>query len=249
MKLNISAEGRLSAIALDPEENSRVLYELSKDPSHAEHVTVLDLRWIPLADLPIVGFSNLTHLYLHENSLSVLPEDLHRLEKLKVLSLGHNQISALPSSISYLWMTLERLILGSNQIQALPFIEEEMMIMHGSIGSNPLPEPVGEAWMFRQDARNCIEQLHWLSRPQPGTSIDIVHLYQDIFVQNCLALDEPMVYEALFEGYLWEDGFGLRHSEHHYETEVAVLGRVLAHIQPDVLLHPSIARKIFYHKR
>ena len=217
---------------------------MSKEPWLVKHIKVLDLRWVPLDSLPITGFTALEYLYLHDNGLIRIPSELQLLSRLRVLSLGNNTISMLPRSIVYLWMTLERLILGENQIVNLPFVEEEMMLAHGSIGSNPLQEPVGEAWMQRDDARNCISQLHWLSRPKPGTPPSIAKQYQDLFLHNCLSLDEPMVYQALFDGYTWRDEIGLEHAEHCHSMEMEVLESLIPIMNPDVLLHPSIAQKL-----
>ena len=241
---NISSDGRLSRVDVDPQKNTQLLLKLSNDPWFANHTRVLDLRWVPLDSVPIAGFSRLECLYLHENGLKALPVELQMLSNLRVLSLGKNMISSLPRSIVYLWMTLERLILGANQIVNLPFYEEEMMLSHGSIGSNPLQEPVGEAWMQRNDARNCIKQLHWLSRPQPGTPPSIAKQYQDLFLHNCLALDEPMVYQALFDGYTWDDDLGLLHEHHFHPIEREALEKLIPIVNPDVLLHRSIAQKL-----
>ena len=141
-------------------------------------------------------------------------------------------------------MPLRRLILGDNNISHLPFREEEMMIAHGSVGGNPIREPVGESWMFRKDAYNCVPVLHSLTRMFPGISRDIIEDQKKLFVHNCISLDEPMVYEILFDGYQWKKEVGLVHQKNRYPHEVNALTELLEHIRPDVMLHPSIGLRV-----
>jgi hypothetical protein len=136
--------------------------------------------------------------------------------------------------------------LGHNKISHLPFLEEEMMIEHGSIGRNPLREPIGASWMFRKDARGCIPHLHSLLRTFPGIAHEIIEVQKQLFIHNCVSLNEPMVYEILYDGYEWKDGVGLVHPQHRYPHEIMALTELLTKIQPDVILHPSIAVRILH---
>ena len=138
----ISKEGKLSFVSQDAKENTDFLRKVAEEPAHQKKQRVLDLRFVPLLELPIEKMHALEAIYLHENQISRLPE-LHFFPRLQTLSLGRNQIRHIPRSITRIWMSFRRLILGANYIQSLPFTEEEMIIEHGSIGSNPISEPIG----------------------------------------------------------------------------------------------------------
>ena len=62
---------------------------------------------------------NLEELILDENRLTVLPDSIGSITKLKILSLGENRIIELPASIKNL-INLEALYLGNNPIRKLP---------------------------------------------------------------------------------------------------------------------------------
>lgn len=239
----ISKEGRLTTVSSDPDINHQTLVALGTDPVLSKEIRVLDLRYVPLHTLPIAPFVALEAIYLHENGLSVLPE-LHHFPLLHTLSLGKNQFRSLPKSIKRIWMSLRRLILGSNCIASLPFVEDEMMLEQGSIGSNPIPEPVGVAWMYRKDAQQAVAAMQLLSRPKAGTPRGIVSTQLELFAHNCRLINEPMLYEALFNGYEWKEGIGLVHEQLDFRFENEVLTSLLSFIQPEVMVHRSIAEKL-----
>lgn len=70
-------------------------------------------------DLNIFDFNHLKELYLDENLLYQLPEQISKLTNLKVLSLSDNLLEKLPNSICELTQ-LEYLYLSGNKLQKLP---------------------------------------------------------------------------------------------------------------------------------
>ena len=247
MSSGFDAHGRLIEVYDAPQDNTDQLRALGNNPTTCEQ-TVLDLRWVPLTALPIERFCELKALYLHENQLVALPE-LHHFPSLQILSLGRNQIQTIPSSIKKLWMSLRLLFLGDNQIKQLPFHEDEMMLFHGSSGNNPIPEPIGDQWMFREDAKNSIAALHLLSRPPRGISHDIVKEMEALFVHNCTTINEPMIFSYLLDGYRWDEERGLLHEQHNYPTEIHALTQILDQMGPQVIVHPSIGRKLVHREQ
>ena len=73
----LTEEGRLSFVSNDAEQNSHVLFVLSQDQKVQQRQRVLDLRWVPLFELPITTLSSLEAIYLHDNQLATLPELHH----------------------------------------------------------------------------------------------------------------------------------------------------------------------------
>ena len=247
MSTGFDAHGRLLHVSDSPQANRDQLYALAHHPEFCGQ-TVLDLRWVPLIDLPIEGFHKLKALYLHDNQLSELPE-LHHFPLLQILSLGKNQIQTIPASIKKIWMSLRLLFLGDNQIAQLPFHEDEMMLFHGSSGSNPIPEPIGDQWMFREDAKNSIDALRLLSRPPQGISHDIVKEMEALFVHNCTTINEPMIFSYLLDGYRWDEGRGLFHKTNDYAVENRALTQILDRIGPEVIVHSSIGKRLVHRER
>ena len=247
MTLGFDENGCLLNVYDSPQENSEQLRMLGEMPEKNSQ-TVLDLRWVRLCSLPIEKFRNLKALYLHENQLQALPE-LHHFPSLQILSLGKNELTELPQSIKEIWMSLRLLFLGNNQIHYLPFREEEMMLFHGSVGENPLPEPIGDQWMVREDAKKSIATLQLLSRHAQGLSHDIVSQMASLFLHNCKTINEPMIFSYLFEGYRWEEGRGLFHEQHIHPTEIRSLTQLLNWIGPEVIVHQSIGEKLVHRNR
>ena len=207
-------------------------------PEYQEQQRILDLRWQPLSQLPIAGFSALEEVYLHENKLHEIPVSIAQLRRLRVLSLGRNHITTLPRELATMWLALRRLILGDNQITDLPFTEDEMLIEQGSIGSNPLKEPVGSRWMTRASVLDAVEKIQTLLTPIPGCSKDIAGIQIERGIGLCKHLAEPMIYEQLFAGYTYKEGV-LAHPSRRNVWEQGAL-KVLRKCLPlDVMLAPS----------
>ena len=247
MTLGFDEYGRLLHVYDSPQDNAAQLHALSLQEETCMQ-SVLDLRWVPLIGLPIENFRNLKALYLHDNQIQELPE-LHHFSSLQVLSLGKNQICTLPASIKNLWMSLRFLFLGENQISSLPFHEDDMMLFHGSVGHNPIPEPIGVQWMFREDAKNSISALHLLSRTSAGLPYDVVQDMESLFLHNCKTINEPTIFSYLFEGYQWEEGRGLFHEQYVYPTEISALTQLLNWIGPEVIVHPTIGKRLVHQER
>jgi len=204
-------------------------------PERSREQKVLDLRWLPISRLPIEGFAFLEELYLHENQLSEVPSSISQLKRLRVLSLGRNKIQSLPSSLLTMWIALRRLILGENQIASLPFAEEDMIIEHGSVGLNPIQEPIGSRWMFRKDAKDAVHKIRELIGPQPGCSKYVASIQLERGIALCRELEEPMIYEALFEGYQIKDGV-LEHPHRSNPWEKKALHELLGSLSAEVML-------------
>ena len=166
----------------------------------AKGVSVLDLRGVYLPILPdcMDKFIDLKRLYLHNNQLRSLPLSIGNIPQLTLLSLGRNGIGQLPKTIINRRYTLQKLFLGNNAISALPFAEQEMVFLNqGSIGENPLPEPVGVRWMLRKDAQQAAINLLSLFQSSGPKSQMLVFIEQGINL--ILTIDEPMVWEFLFK--------------------------------------------------
>ena len=232
--------GRLPNATGDASYNTTLINEIAAD------TRVLDLRWVPLHSLDVAHLQQLEELYLHENGLHTLGESISCLPKIRVLSLGRNHIRTLPVSIKKTWLSLRRLILGHNQIQTLPFIEDDMVLEHGSIGSNPLCEPVGTRWMFRKDAQQSIIEIRKLIRPSMRLPATLAKDNVAIAIDICRSLDEPMIYEGLYAGYVWANE-GIVHPEHDFPLEREVLTHLLPFLRPDVLLGDSLAQLLRCH--
>ena len=162
---------------------------------------ILDLSGIPLKGLPdcLDRITDLQELYLDQNNLSKLPPSLGHCPKLRLLSLGRNNISKLPDTIKERWHTLEIVYLGQNQFSENPIDEEWMMMFkQGSIGSNPIPEPISPLWMTKQDVKEFPERIQILFHEETPEETSQIFLQQAIhLIQNC---PEPMIYERLFKG-------------------------------------------------
>ena len=232
--------GRIPHTTDDALYNTALLKDIPLD------MRVLDLRWVPLHTLDISHLQELEELYLHENELHVLEESIGELPKIRVLSLGRNNIHTLPTSIKKTWVSLRRLILGDNHIHTLPFHEDDMILEHGSIGNNPLPEPVGACWMFRKDALQSVTDLRNLLRPAMRVPSSIEESNIAIAIDICRALDEPMIYEELYRGYSWTDG-AIVHPDHNYPLERKALTHLLPSLRPDVLLEFTLAEQVCCH--
>ena len=81
----------------------------------------LDLSGMQLTELPakIGQLSNLTHLYLFDNSLRSLPPEIGKLSNLTNLHLNYNSLNSLPSEIGRL-SQLKNLYLTHNSLYSLP---------------------------------------------------------------------------------------------------------------------------------
>ena len=165
------------------------------------HTPILDFSNIPLSHLPreLAKINGLTDLYLHNNGLTRLPKNLGDIPQLRLLSLGRNQLSVLPESMRQRWDTFEVLYLGDNRFTENPIDEEWMtMFKQGSVGSNPIPEPISPLWMTKQDAQEFPERLSMLFL---GTEISsaIRNDLQEQAIKILLNCPEPMIYEIMLK--------------------------------------------------
>ena len=172
----------------------------------------LDFSHVPLTHLPkeLAKVHGLEELYLHNNGLTRLPKNLGDISKLRLLSLGRNKLSTLPDSLRQRWDTFEILYLGHNHFTENPIDEEWMtMFKQGSIGSNPIPEPISPCWMTKQDAREFPERLSMLFLDET-TKESIRESMQEQAITLLLGCPEPMIYEIMLAGVWIEELHGLR---------------------------------------
>ena len=163
---------------------------------------ILDFSNVGLTHLPkeLAKVNALEELYLHNNELTRLPKNLGDISKLRLLSLGRNQLSTLPDSLRQRWDSFEILYLGDNQFTDNPIDEEWMtMFKQGSIGSNPIPEPISPFWMTKQDAQEFPERLSMLFLDET-TNNSIRESMQEQAIMLLLGCPEPMVYEIMLDG-------------------------------------------------
>jgi len=168
---------------------------------------ILDLSNVLLTRLPkeLAKINGLEELYLHNNQLTTLPDNLGHISKLRLLSLGRNQLSSLPDSMRERWNTFETLYLGDNKFTQNPVDEDWMtMFKQGSVGSNPIPEPISPFWMTKQDAREFPVRLSLLFL-HAETDSSIRQQLQDQAIQLLLGCPEPMIYEIMLQGVWIED--------------------------------------------
>lgn len=126
----------------------------------------------------LVDCTHITKLYLHNNSLIVLPPDIQKLTALEDLSLESNQLVSLPKELGKL-LHLKRLHCYDNQISSLPaelglLVElTRLFLSKNQIGS--LPPEIGFLknlqWLSLEDNRleylppeiGNLKKLGWLS--------------------------------------------------------------------------------------
>ena len=207
---------------------------------------ILDLSNVALSHLPkeLVNVNGLTELYLHNNGLRTLPKNLGDIPKLRLLSLGKNLLSKLPESLRNRWDTFEILYLGNNHFTENPIDEEWMfMFKQGSIGSNPIPEPISPLWMTKQDALEFPDRLQMLFVNQ-NVSTDIRQVMQKQAIELLLNCPEPMIYEIMLDG-VWKEeqkGVEIIHwNEFLSQPQMEPLQKpLLKSIPRGSMVHPSL---------
>ena len=209
---------------------------------------VLDLRGVPLSRPPsmLPKINGLTDLYFDQNGLRALPKNIGDIEHLRLLSLGRNHISSLPDSIRDRWHTLQIIFLGDNQFTANPIDEEWMMMFkQGSVGRNPIPEPISPFWMTTQDASEFPSRIEMLLPDNASPTIaENFYLQALELVQNC---PEPMIYEVLFQDVTVLDN-GSIHWNAFFNTPARQdFGRqILAHLPRGSFVDPSLEETFLF---
>ena len=204
---------------------------------------ILDFSNVRLTHLPkaLARVNGLEELYLHNNELTRLPQNLGDISKLRVLSLGRNKLSTLPDSVRQRWDTFEILYLGDNRFTENPIDEDWMtMFKQGSIGSNPIPEPISPFWMTKQDAQEFPERLSMLFLDET-TDESIRRSMQEQAIRLLLGCPEPMVYEIMLDG-VWIE---------HREKPIVHWNNLLSHPKMTPLRKPllnSIPRGSMVHR-
>ena len=174
---------------------------LAKDAPQS--IQTLDLRNLPFPILPncFHRFTQLQNLYLDNNQLTELPPSICNIQKLTVLSLGRNNLTELPKFLKNRKYTLKKLFLGHNNISSLPFCEEEMIFLnHGSIGNNPISEPIGVRWMLKKYATQAAQRIIGLLQSTGTQQQTLMFIEQGINLLQIL--DEPMIWEYIFHNIL-----------------------------------------------
>lgn len=209
---------------------------------------ILDLRGVPLSRPPsmLPKINGLTDLYFDQNDLDQLPKNIGSIEHLRLLSLGRNNISSLPESIRDRWHTLQIVFLGDNQFTSNPIDEEWMMMFkQGSIGSNPIPEPISPFWMTTQDVAEFPSRIEMLL-PSNASPTIAEHFYAQALelVQNC---PEPMIYEVLFKDVsILEDGEIQWNDFFNTPTRQDFGRKLLPHLPRGSFVAPSLEEAILF---
>lgn len=113
-----------------------------------QHLTKLpSVKEAPVSENVFTSLQPFLSIYLPNNSLSALHNDLFELTNLKVLSLRNNKLTEIPSTIRRL-TSLEVLNLSVNQLSYLPWELLELMqqgeLKHLTVRPNPFP-PIEKA--------------------------------------------------------------------------------------------------------
>lgn len=164
-------------------------------------VSVLDLSDLEISRLPksLLQLSGLQEIYLDRNNLAELPDWIGEFKDLRVLSLGRNQITALPESLLGLSHCLLKIFLGHNQITELPFPEWEFAVLkHGSIGRNPIQGMISRRWMMWDDFVQFPRTIEVLV--PPNLPDEFGELFSKQAAGIIIDCQEPMVYEMLLQG-------------------------------------------------
>ena len=207
-------------------------------------IKTLDLRGVACMSLPaeLCLHRELGCLFLDLNGLKELPLELGRLP-LQTLSLGRNNIERLPS-LKECWPTLQELNLGENHIRNIDFDEEWFVFFdRGSIGLNPLTEPIGERWMLRADADEAARRILGVFQAadescQPQTARTLVQQGLGLLKQ----IAEPMIDTELYRNCCFEEGVFIS----PFDASRSWTNYALLEYFPDVprtaLLDPSLWR-------
>ncbi|KAJ5514030.1 Leucine-rich repeat typical subtype [Penicillium fimorum] len=113
-----------------------------------QHLTKLpSVKEAPVSENVFTSLQPFLHIYLPNNSLSALHNDLFELSNIKVLSLRNNKLTGIPSTVRRL-IALEVLNLSVNQLTYLPWEILKLMqqgeLKHLTVRPNPFL-PIEEA--------------------------------------------------------------------------------------------------------
>ncbi|EKV06870.1 Leucine-rich repeat, typical subtype [Penicillium digitatum] len=137
-----------------------------------QHLTKLpSVREAPVSEIVFTSLQPFLSIYLPNNSLSALHNDLFELTNLKVLSLRNNKLTEIPSTIRRL-TALEVLNLSVNQLSYLPWEILELMqqgeLKHLTVRPNPFL-PIEEAqiadWHYKPTNKKETENTENSSPP------------------------------------------------------------------------------------
>lgn len=107
-----------------------------------KQVTKLNLSGCNLKEIPedlFYTYTNLTKLILSNNRIKVIPKEILKLKKLKVLDLANNEISVLQGAVFKL-SKLQTLNLYGNQIKKFPKQVMDSSIQKLIVSKNPIEE-------------------------------------------------------------------------------------------------------------
>ncbi len=113
---NINTDKTLENINQTPDNTDDNVVSINKQ-------NTLDLSNKDLRELPkyVLNMTNIEFLDLSYNNLTgALPAEIRQLKNLKVLNLGHNQMTGVPAEVGQL-ANLEILDLSYNQLTGLPY--------------------------------------------------------------------------------------------------------------------------------
>jgi hypothetical protein len=129
-----------------------------------QHLTKLpSVREAPVSENVFTSLQPFLHIYLPNNSLSALHNDLFELSNIKVLSLRNNKLTEIPSTIRRL-TALEVLNLSVNQLTYFPWeilrLMQQGELKHLTVRPNPFI-PIEEAqiaeWHYNPNNKKATE--------------------------------------------------------------------------------------------
>jgi len=173
---------------------------------------LLDMSANKIAQIPerVAGLRNLKSLFLNQNRLTSLPNELGSLVRLELLSLSYNFISNLPPTISLL-TNLREVKLSSNRLTAFPLELALLPCLHvvdlslNNIEALPLK---GLRTLTAMDVNLNENRLHYLGEDLwRCPRLKILRLQNNCLSLNSipeLLLAESCVSTLLLEGNLFE---------------------------------------------
>ena len=113
------------------------------------------LSHLPLHLLP----PSITELDIHSNSITVLPDEFHRLPQLRLLTINRNGIRELPPSLASC-THLEQFFASDNNIEDISVVMSMRHLSHMTINRNRSPSPSTQRIHTRWLTHNIFEHMH-----------------------------------------------------------------------------------------
>ena len=137
-------------------------YPIKVKGKTCKQVTKLNLSGCNLKEIPedlFFAYTNLTKLILSNNRIKIIPKEILRLKKLKVLDLANNDITILQSAVFKL-SRLRTLNVYGNKIKKFPKQFYDSNIQKVIVGMNPIdPEEMAKLENFCEVVHTSIKEI------------------------------------------------------------------------------------------